>query len=204
MSSRNENHSYAPVAFELLAFRKPEKAEKHLFVYERSERRLASIGLRHPCPHEIAGLAIDGLEGKLSPQHQAIFADVMKEPGEWLAMIAERRNNKLVCYEKPAGVTSDEKRFYCSGYSGKYTFSVKGLPWFELIPLKDIDRDLVRVFYGVPFNRLPAQIQTCGGIMLPDSGFAFPVSWNGFSQYSFDAVCHDARASRGVREYAAK
>ncbi len=217
---------YNNLEWEHPAYREAGQAEKKLLSYDKSLERLRAAGYeRHARPSEVFGLLIDGLEGKLTGQHKAIYDDMLTSYGEWMSAAVLVKQQKsggiwgvggstkqtLTMYLDPEGLAWDGKKYVQQNftYAEKKEFDITGKPLNAFVELTQVDVALVQDFYGCSYAQLPQQMREGdkrGGFWFPSADQIWPVGRGDFyfNRLNTFIYYHISRASRGVHAVAPK
>jgi len=192
--------TYRDLMIEERAYRK-QGTEKAVLTYDKSLERLQGAGFeRHLRPHEAFGLLIDGLEGKLTGQHQVIYGDMHSSYGEWLNLAIERKGDLLVAYFDLVGLqwNSSANKYDVQGrlqYAQKKEYDVAGKAADSWISLEQFPSNFIEDMYSRPFAVLPEQMKTAL-VLMPLEGSIWPVCRGYYGFVIGNRV--DDGASRGV------
>ncbi len=182
-----------------------EGEEKRLYTFDASLRALRARGYeRHPRPAEAFDLICRGLEGRLSPDQQAIADEVMHGYSEWLSMAILREGNLLHCYLDPENLVWNGHKYVVPGgklkHAGEEVYSIGSTN--ECVPIKDVNEinpALAEKLWSRHYAILPEEVRQHAWLWIPLENILWPVSRGFFDSYFIGTYCY-LRASRGVQQ----
>ncbi len=182
-----------------------EGQHKKLYTFNDSLQALRERGYeRHPRPAEAFDLICRGLEGRLSPEQQAIADDMMNSYGEWLSMAMLRKGNLLHCYLDPENLLWDKKewRYVVQGGKIKHAreevYSISSFPdCFTPKTMNEINPTLVEKLWSRPYAILPEKIRQNALMWIPPESVLWLMSRGGYYKW-YDVGTGYCKVSRGV------
>jgi hypothetical protein len=204
-ANRQPPTTYRDLVIETRAYREQGQIRKALLTYDQSLTGLQRAGFdRHLRIDEACALLCDGLEGKLTGQHNEVFDDTMIDYHEWLSLAIKRKGDIFVVYTDPVGLQWDKSasRYNVQGkllYTKRKEYDIAGKGSEEWIDLEQFSPDFVQDFYSRPFAALPEEMRfgTRARMSLPLDDNIWPVACGSFDGFSIGYV--GDLASRGVR-----
>ncbi len=161
---------------------------------------------RHPRPAEAFDLICRGLEGRLSPEQQAVADDVVRSYSEWLSMAMMRKGNMLHCYLDPENLVRNGNQYIAQGgklkHAGEEVYSIGSVRerWVYIKEVNKMNPALVEKLWSRPYAILSEDIRQDGWMWFPSENILCPVG-RGIFGYGVDTLyCHGT--SRGVRRNA--
>ena len=195
---------FGTMSFERTAACKSGESEKQLFYQGDAAVHVAQKGLVLPRFREIfREVIIPGLEGKLDKEQEAVRQDMFKSFGEW-------SGDLVLIHQKVLYLAAGTVMWNGNGYdrhqvaaSSVTTHNAAKLPRGEYVPLQRVnkaDPSIVTKLYGLPFGKLPSEIQQNAYAYFPENDVVRPVG-RGVRDYWYDLGGYgDGRASRGAKK----
>ncbi len=179
--------------------------EKRFHMFDVSLRALRARGYeRHPRPAEAFDLICRRLEGRLSPEQQAIADDMRNGYSEWLSMAMMREGNLLHCYLDPENLVYDHNKwsYVVQGgklkHAGEEVYSIGSLrEWVSIKDVNEINPALVEKLWSRHYAILPEEIRQKAWIWLTSNEGLCPILRGSYSWY-ISPVNILSGASRGI------